>query len=124
MTIIILEDSPVAALMLRLQLELYGYQPIVADRLGALVDVLRPPMPQAFIIDRRLPDGDGLSAVRALRSAGFDGPILVTSGDGGDAARAEALAAGADGFLEKPTIGSLLHEALLLAEVQRGRRAG
>ncbi|MFM2245508.1 MAG: hypothetical protein RL071_1582 [Pseudomonadota bacterium] len=124
MNVVILEESPVAALMLRLQVEQYGYVPIVADHLGALGEVLRPPMPWAFIIDRRLSDGDGLPAVRALRAAGFGGPILVTGGHAGAGARAEALAAGADGFVEKPTSGAQLHEALLRAGLRRALPAG
>ena len=65
-----------------------------------------------------------LPAVRALRAAGFGGPILVTGGHAGAGARAEALAAGADGFVEKPTSGAQLHEALLRAGLRRALPAG
>lgn len=126
MTIVVLEDSPVAALMVRLHLELYGYHPVIATKLGELVDVLRPPMPRAFIIDRNLPDGDGLAAVKALRGAGYDGPVLVVSASkASDAeATAAALAAGADGYLSKPMTAAALMDELLAAERRRGRAPG
>jgi len=120
--IVVLEDQPVAALMTRLHLELYGYRVTVTDRLSRLVGVLAPPMPSAFIVDRRLPDGDGLAAVRALRDAGYDGPIVVQSASCTPGDLRDAIDAGADGVLHKPCTAAALMEALLSAERARGRR--
>ena len=122
MHIVVLEDQPVAALMTRLHLELYGYRVTVTDRLARLVGVLAPPMPSAFIVDRRLPDGDGLAAVRALRDAGYDGPIVEQSASCTPGDLRDAIDAGADAFLHKPCTAAALMEALLSAERARGRR--
>lgn len=54
------------------------------------------------IVDRRLPDGDGLSLIRRWRSAGKPVPCLVLTGGDAVHERIEGLAAGADDCLTKP----------------------
>ena len=56
----------------------------------------------AIILDRMLPDLDGLVVIRRLRDAGLDAPILVLSALGRTANRIEGLEAGADDYLAKP----------------------
>jgi two-component system OmpR family response regulator len=56
----------------------------------------------ALVVDRMLPVLDGLSLVRALRSAGRDAPILFLTALGGVDDRVEGLEAGADDYLLKP----------------------
>ncbi|ALN75298.1 response regulator transcription factor [Aureimonas sp. AU20] len=55
-----------------------------------------------LVVDRMLPRLDGLSLVRALRSAGRDVPILFLTSVGGIDDRVEGLEAGADDYLLKP----------------------
>lgn len=54
-----------------------------------------------FILDRNLPDGDGLSLAGFLRNA-CDAPIIILSGKGEVNARVEGLNTGADDYLVKP----------------------
>ncbi|MBB4305271.1 two-component system OmpR family response regulator [Rhodobium orientis] len=56
----------------------------------------------AVVIDRMLPGLDGLSIVRALRSAGRDAPIIFLTSVSGLDDRVEGLEAGADDYLAKP----------------------
>lgn len=69
----------------------------------------------AAVIDRRMPDGDGLALVRALRatpaSAGI--PIVVLTAGYRPEDREEVLAAGADEYVGKP------FEPLVLADLLR-----
>jgi two-component system, OmpR family, response regulator len=55
-----------------------------------------------LIIDRMLPDIDGLSLVVALRAEKIDTPILILTTMGGVQDRVEGLDAGADDYLLKP----------------------
>lgn len=56
-----------------------------------------------LILAADLPDADGRSLCRALRSRGVSEPVLLTSADpDDDGARRAALAAGADDHLAKP----------------------
>jgi two-component system OmpR family response regulator len=55
-----------------------------------------------LIIDRMLPDIDGLSLVVALRAQKIDTPILMLTTMGGVQDRVDGLDAGADDYLLKP----------------------
>ena len=55
-----------------------------------------------MVIDRMLPGLDGLSIVRALRSAGKDTPVIFLTSVSGVDDRVEGLEAGADDYLLKP----------------------
>jgi two-component system OmpR family response regulator len=54
------------------------------------------------IVDRMVPDLDGLSLVKALRSAGNKTPVLFLTAIGGIDDRVEGLEAGGDDYLVKP----------------------
>jgi two-component system OmpR family response regulator len=54
------------------------------------------------VIDRMLPELDGLSIVRSVRAAGKTTPMLILSALGEVDARVEGLRAGGDDYLTKP----------------------
>ena len=54
------------------------------------------------VLDRMLPGLDGLSIIRALRSAGNDTPVLFLTAVGGLDDRVDGLEAGGDDYLVKP----------------------
>src|SRR5207248_11528256 len=56
----------------------------------------------AFLFDVRLPDGNGIDLLRAIRQAENGAPAIMISGHGTIADAVEATRAGAFDFLEKP----------------------
>src|SRR5437868_199528 len=56
----------------------------------------------AYLLDVRLPDGNGIDLLRHLRQSGVDAPVVMISGHGTIADAVEATRAGAFDFLEKP----------------------
>jgi len=56
----------------------------------------------AMIIDRMLPELDGLAIVKSVRAAGKTTPMLILSALGDVDARVEGLRAGGDDYLTKP----------------------
>jgi DNA-binding response OmpR family regulator len=56
----------------------------------------------ALVLDRRLPDGDGLDLVRRLRARGSAVPIILLTALGSIEDRVGGLDAGADDYLTKP----------------------
>jgi len=60
--------------------------------------------PDAVIVDRSLPDGDGLDLVRTLRAAPAtrDVPIIMLTAGHDEGVRSAVLRAGADDYLAKP----------------------
>jgi DNA-binding response OmpR family regulator len=55
-----------------------------------------------IIVDLGLPDGDGLAAIRGLRSSGHSMPILIITARGSIEDRVIGLDSGADDYLIKP----------------------
>lgn len=55
-----------------------------------------------ILLDRTLPDGDGLSFISELRASNLDLPIIVLSARGEIGERIEGLDEGADDYLAKP----------------------
>ena len=56
----------------------------------------------AMIVDRMLPELDGLAIIRSVRAAGKTTPMLILSALGDVDARVEGLRAGGDDYLTKP----------------------
>ena len=69
-------------------------------REGGLAILGREPRPALAIVDRQLPDGDGLDILRAAMATGT--PVIVVTGYGSAATRRLPLEEGAAGFLAKP----------------------
>ena len=56
----------------------------------------------AVVLDRRLPDGDGLTLLQQWRRAGVATPVLILTARDAVASRVEGLQGGADDYLVKP----------------------
>jgi DNA-binding response OmpR family regulator len=57
---------------------------------------------EAILLDLRLPDGDGLTLLKSLRSRGNKTPVIVLTARDAVADRVRGLNAGADDYLIKP----------------------
>ena len=78
-----------------------GWQVTTVGSRGAALKALMADAPPVLaIVDRQLPDGDGLDVVRAARAQGT--PVIVISGHTSSANRDQTLEEGAAGFLGKP----------------------
>jgi CheY-like chemotaxis protein len=101
LTLLAVEDSRFAAEALRLMSRKLGLRLRRAEDLRSAHLHLRLYRPDAVLVDLGLPDGRGEALIRDLVEADWrPRAILATSGD--PAGRAAALAAGADGFIDKP----------------------
>jgi DNA-binding NarL/FixJ family response regulator len=84
-----------------------------AATVGEARRAVRETVPDAVLLDVRLPDGDGLSLAREL-AAGTDAPALVlTSSDDLAALVEDVVAAGARGFIPKAALDDRALVALL-----------
>jgi len=61
-----------------------------------------------YVLDKRLPDGSGLELCQKLHDLGPSVPCIFYSGDAYEVHRREAMAAGADAYVAKPDIDSLI----------------
>lgn len=81
MRILIVDDDPISAAFLQEWLRLRGCEIILGGRLSEL-EGLAPLAPDWLILDRHLPDGDGLAWVQQQAAAGeLPCQVLLLSGD-------------------------------------------
>lgn len=116
-TILLVEDSRFASEAVRLLCQRFGARMRRADCLASARRHLASYRPTAVIVDLGLPDGPGEALIEELAAATPRLPLILgTSGD--PSGRVRALAAGADGFIEKPMsdVGAFL-EAILARPV-------
>ena len=98
------EDEPRNAALLQAILGRAGYRLEVAGDLAEAREFLAGETPALILLDRHLPDGDGLDLVGPIRSSERlrEVPILLVSASVLPRDQAAALEAGCDGFLAKP----------------------
>lgn len=113
LTLLAVEDSRFAAEALRLMCRKLGLRLRRAEDLRSAHLHLQLYRPDAVLIDLGLPDGRGEALIRDLVASPWrPRAVLATSGD--PAGRATALAAGADGFIDKPLESFAAFRAALL----------
>jgi DNA-binding response OmpR family regulator len=101
LTVLAVEDSRFACEALRLLCQRAGARLRRAETIAAAQANLKVYRPDVVIVDLGLPDGRGEGLIRSLLLTP-QRPKVVLGTSGAPENRAAALAAGADGFLEKP----------------------
>ena len=100
--ILIIEDDPEIARSVTAEVEALGCDAIWRGTLALGLEEAARGQCKVIVLDRMLPDGDGISALPAIRSAGSSALILVLSALGRASERVEGLEKGADDYLPKP----------------------
>jgi two-component system OmpR family response regulator len=102
MKLLVVEDEPQAAAFLKRALGEAGH---VVDLVHGGRDGLMLAAGEAYdviVLDRMLPELDGLAILRTIRAAGVNTPVLLLTALGGIDDRVEGLNAGGDDYLVKP----------------------
>lgn len=102
MRVLLVEDEPEMAAALIVALKNYD---MVVDHISTLADAEEAASINdygAILLDRQLPDGDGLTLIPKLRARGIGVPVIVLTARGELADRIAGLDTGADDYLGKP----------------------
>jgi DNA-binding response OmpR family regulator len=102
MRILLVEDEPEMAAALRSALAQHD---MVVDHVSTLADgaeAIATAVHSAILLDRGLPDGDGLALISELRARKHVAPVIVLTARGDLTERIEGLDMGADDYLAKP----------------------
>src|SRR5919112_1829720 len=100
--VLIVDDEENIGRSLRMILEREGYAVNVCR---SVAEFKRHPDAQradAYLLDMKLPDGNGIDLLKVVRHNGASAPAIMISGHGTIADAVEATRAGAFDFLEKP----------------------
>jgi DNA-binding response OmpR family regulator len=102
--VLIADDSETILLLLRTRLEMEGYEVLTATDGVEVIEVMSAaqPAPDILLLDAMMPRKSGIDALRELRGAGVETPVLIVS------AHQDEMDAGAptdvevSGYITKP----------------------
>jgi len=100
--IVVCDDEELIRWSICQQLNGDGYGTIEADNGEKCVEAVREHAPAAVIMDLKMPVLDGLGALRAMRAAGLEVPVVVITAHGTVDSAIEATHLGANAYLSKP----------------------
>ena len=122
MRILVIDDEPEVTQLIQRGLLYAGYTVDTALDADAGLVIARDRPPDLVVLDRMLPDLDGLEVCRRLRSGSSDLPIIMLTAKDAIPDRVAGLEAGADDYLVKPfAFDELL--ARIKAHLRRSRAA-
>lgn len=102
MRLLLIEDEPELSTLVGGNLSRAGFAVDTANSLDEAASAVRSMRYDTILLDLRLPDGDGLSLLKALRGGGDKTPVIVLTARDAVADRVRGLNAGADDYLVKP----------------------
>jgi two-component system nitrogen regulation response regulator NtrX len=121
--ILIVDDEVNIGVSLRMVLEGAGYSVLFCRTAAEFQAQMSKMRADAYLVDVRLPDGNGIDLLQRLRRADNCAPVIMISGHGTIADAVAATRAGAFDFLEKPLARDrlllVLKNALDQAELQQ-----
>ncbi len=126
--ILVVDDEESIRESLRMILEYEGYQVEEAKNGEAAIESVRRHVPEAILLDIKMPGLDGLAVLRRLQERGYDLPVIIITGHGDVSTAVEATKAGAFDFFEKPLqrdrVLVSLRNAVDASRLQRESEAG
>ncbi len=99
---LVIDDDPLVRVQLSKILTQAGFSVMSAKDGSTGVNLARGSEPNIIICDLNLPDRDGFSVVRQLRSLGSKTPILILSGRDAVEDKVAGLDLGGDDYITKP----------------------
>jgi DNA-binding response OmpR family regulator len=100
--ILVVEDQKDLALGLQANLEVEGYEVLVAHAGEEGFRKATSGQPDLVILDLMLPDTDGYSVLSRMRSAGLDMPVVILTARGEEVDKVRGFRTGADDYVTKP----------------------
>jgi len=112
--VLCVEDHVDTAQMIEVFLGQEGYQVVLADTVAEGLRQARAAAFDLHLVDERLPDGSGIDLIRWIRDFDPETPIVFHSASAQPAFISQALGAGAQAFLVKPSDPQELAAAIAL----------
>jgi len=115
--ILCIDDHKDSAEMLCALLAQDNHEVVTAASIAEALELTKKKSFDLYVLDRRLPDGTGIELCQKLGEVCPGVPCIFYTGDVYDLHREQALAAGAEGYVSKPHIETLIETVTkLLAE--------
>jgi DNA-binding response OmpR family regulator len=105
--VLVIDDDKAVTDLLGLLLKSHGFEVTTVNGAREGVEIVRAMCPDILILDLTMPEMDGWTACRAIRSFS-NVPIIILSALNDPTLVARALDLGADDFLTKPTSSGVM----------------
>ncbi len=102
MKILIIDDEKNIRLSLTGILEDEGYEVLSFGDISQGLAAIEEEDPDAVLLDVKLPDGNGIDALKTIKERGWQMPVIMISGNSNISDAVKAIKLGAYDFLEKP----------------------
>jgi DNA-binding response OmpR family regulator len=119
--VLIVEDDPDLLVVLRVNLEAAGFEPVLAGDGRTAVMRVAQDRPDAVLLDVMLPGVDGWSVLEQLHAQGDRVPVIVCSAKRNPADIERAMQLGAADYLVKPFDVDRLVDAVTAVAGRRQR---
>lgn len=119
-TLLVVDDDEAFRTALGSALERKGFSVSLAGGMEAALNLSREKIFEYALVDVRMPGGNGIDLVRALRALDEGTRIVVLTGYGTIANAVEAMRAGAFDYLTKPVHAAACTRALLGTSANEG----
>lgn len=120
-SVLLIDDEPIVLDVLRIALEKKAFTVVTAHRVTEAVQALETHRFGALLVDKNLPDGNGLDVIRAARSRQPFCACMMMTGYPNVASILEALRLGAVDYLEKPFPQMSLVQEKIRAAIENQR---
>jgi CheY-like chemotaxis protein len=100
--ILLIDDEKELCFLLGDSLSSRGFQIEFAHTKKEALKLMKSQLPNLVLLDLRLPDGDGMTLLPAIRKMTPAPAVIITTAFGSEETRSDAKELGAYGFLDKP----------------------
>ncbi|MBC7386278.1 MAG: response regulator [Cryobacterium sp.] len=101
-SVLLVEDDPVLGRGLTLSLEFEGYRVFLATHLSDAHTFFLRESCRLVLLDRNLPDGNGIEFLKSIRAAGSSVHVIILTAQTDEDSVVEGLSNGANDYMRKP----------------------
>lgn len=104
--VLVIDDAPNVRTLLDMLLRHQGYDVVLADNGWKGLQLYRQKHPDVILLDLNMPELDGVTVLKQIRSVDHKQPVVILTGDSTPATERQVRALGVSEFILK---GSSLH---------------
>jgi len=110
--ILVIDDEPNVRTLLEMRLRQQGYDVLFADNGWKGLHLYRQEHPHVIVLDLKMPDLDGVTVLRQIRSVDPAQPVIILTGDTTPETERQVRALGVSEFIVKGSSMKLLVDTL------------
>lgn len=110
--VLIIDDEPNVRTLLAMRLRHQGYAVLFADNGWKGLQLYRQEQPDVIVLDLKMPELDGVTVLKQIRSVDLKQPVIILTGDSTPETERQVRALGVSEFIVKGSSMDLLVDTL------------